>query len=136
MLTGKHMNQQAEIHIFINYSNPDKIRTDLKFNSAKVAGYLRYYKCKANSEGISKMTSNERQKKIIRLLDKRRERYDRASFNRIPCFNRYYQQGHSNIKRGLSNKNSPGPKWRPFPTRRIPLVQENVHDSCSGTRIT
>ena len=24
------MNQQAEIHIFINYSNPDKIRTDLK----------------------------------------------------------------------------------------------------------
>lgn len=24
----------------------------------------------------------------------------------------------------------------PFPTRRIPLVQENVHDSCSGTRIT
>jgi sulfate adenylyltransferase subunit 1 len=34
---------------------------------------LRYYKCKANSEGISKMTSNERQKKIIRLLDKRRK---------------------------------------------------------------
>ena len=63
MLTGKHMNQQAEIHIFINYSDLDKIRTDLKFNSAKVAGYLRYYKCKANSEGISKMTSNERQKK-------------------------------------------------------------------------
>lgn len=73
MLTGKHMNQQAEIHIFINYSDLDKIRTDLKFNSAKVAGYLRYYKCKANSEGISKMTSNERQKKIIRLLDKRRK---------------------------------------------------------------
>ena len=67
------MNQQAEIHIFINYSDLDKIRTDLKFNSAKVAGYLRYYKCKANSEGISKMTSNERQKKIIRLLDKRRK---------------------------------------------------------------
>ena len=73
MLTGKHMNQQAEIHIFINYSDLDKIRTDLKFNSAKVAGYLRYYKCKANSEGISKMTSNERQKKIICLLDKRRK---------------------------------------------------------------
>ena len=63
----------AGIHIFTNYSNLDKIRTDLKFNSAKVAGYLRYYKCKANSEGISKMTSNERQKKIIRLLDKRRK---------------------------------------------------------------
>ena len=72
MLTGKHMNQQAEIHIFINYSDLDKIRTDLSLTPQKLRGICDII-CKANSEGISKMTSNERQKKIIRLLDKRRK---------------------------------------------------------------
>ena len=125
------MNQQAEIHIFINYSDLDKIRTDLKFNSAKVAGYLRYYKCKANSEGISKMTSNERQKKIIRLLDKRRK-------DTMEHLSIEFHVSTDTISRDIAtlNEDYPIKIVRGRNGGRIPLVQENVHDSCSGTRIT
>ena len=54
------------------------------------------------------MTSNERQKKIIRLLDKRRKDTMEHLSIEFHVSTDTISRDIGNIKRGLSNKNSPG----------------------------
>ena len=80
------------------------------------------------------MTSNERQKKIIRLLDKRRK-------DTMEHLSIEFHVSTDTISRDIATLNEDYPikivRGRNGGlSRRIPLVQENVHDSCSGTRIT
>ena len=78
------------------------------------------------------MTSNERQKKIIRLLDKRRK-------DTMEHLSIEFHVSTDTISRDIATLNED------YPIKivrgrngglSLPLVQENVHDSCSGTRIT
>ena len=77
------------------------------------------------------MTSNERQKKIIRLLDKRRK-------DTMEHLSIEFHVSTDTISRDIAtlNEDYPIKIVRGRNGGRIPLVQENVHDSCSGTRIT